>query len=48
MSDKNDAKHHLKIHSCTLKVQRIKLLEASKLALQSTIETNHQVFLYPL
>ena len=29
-------------------VRRIKLVEASKLALQSTIETNHQVFRYPL
>ena len=48
MSDKNDAKYQLKIHSCTLMVRRIKLVEASKLALQSTIETNHQVFRYPL
>ena len=48
MSDKNDAKYHLRIHSCTLMVRRIKLVEASKLALQSTIETNHQVFRYPL
>ena len=48
MSDKNNAKYHLKIHSCTLLVRRIKLVEASKLALQSTIETNHQVFHYPL
>ena len=48
MSDKNDAKYRLKIHSCTLMVQRIKLVEASKLALQSTVETNHQVFRYPL
>ena len=48
MSDKNDAKYHLKIHSCTLMVQRIKLVEATKLALQTTIESNHQVFRYPL
>ena len=48
MSDKNDAKYRLKIHSCTLMVRRIKLVEASKLVLQSTIETNHQVFRYPL
>ena len=48
MSDKNDAKYHLKIHSCTLMVQRIKLVEATKLALQTTIESNHQVFYYPL
>ena len=38
----------MKIHSCTLLVRRIKLVEASKLALQSTIETNHQVFPYLL
>ena len=44
-SGKNDAKYHLKILSCTLLVRRIKLVEASKLALQSTIETNHRVFL---
>ena len=48
MSDKNDAKYHLKIHSCTLLVRKIKLLEATKLAIQSTIESNHQVFPYPL
>ena len=29
-------------------VRRIKLVETSKLALQATIETNHQVFRYPL
>ena len=44
MSDKDDAKYHLKIHSCTLMVQRIKLVETTKLALQITIESNHQVF----
>ena len=48
MCDKNDAKYHLKIHSCTLMVRRIKLVEATKLALQTTIESNHQVFRYPL
>ena len=48
MSDKNDAKYRLKIHSCTLLVQRIKLVEAIKLALQTTIESNHKVFCYPL
>ena len=48
MSDKNDAKYRLKIHSCTLMVRRIKLVEDSILALQSTIEINHQVFRYPL
>ena len=48
MSDKNDAKYRFKIHSCTLLVRRIKLVEASKLALQTMIETKHQVFCYPL
>ena len=48
MSDKNDVKYHLKIHSCALLVWRIKLVEATKLALQSTVETNHQVFHFPL
>ena len=38
ISDKNDAKYHLKIHSCTLMVRRIKLVEATKLVLQTTIE----------
>ena len=37
MSDKNDAKYRLKIHSCTLMVRRIKLVEATKLTLQTTI-----------
>ena len=31
MSDKNGAKYRLKIHSCTLMVRRIKLVEASNL-----------------
>ena len=52
MSDKNDTKYsgkyRLKIRSCTSPVQRIKLVEATRLALQTTIETNHQVFRYPL
>ena len=48
MSDKNDARYHLKIHSSTLLVRRIKLVEATKLSLQTTIETNHQVIRYPL
>ena len=48
MSDKNDAKYPLRIHSCTSMVRRIKLVEATKLTLQSTIETNHQVVRYPL
>ena len=48
MSDKNDAKYCLKIHSCTLMVPRIKLVETTKLALQTTIESNHEIFRYPL
>ena len=48
MSDKNDAKYRLKNHSCTLIVRRIKLVEATKLALQTTMESNHLVFRYPL
>ena len=48
MSDKNDTKYRLRIHFCTLMVRRIKLVEATKLALQTTIESNHQVFRYPL
>ena len=48
MPDKNDAKYRLKIHSCTLMVRRIKLVEAFKLVLQTTIESSHQVFRYPL
>ena len=48
MSDKNNAKYHLKIHSCKLMVRKIKLVEATKLARQTTIESNYQVFHYPL
>ena len=48
MSDKNDAKYHLKIYSGTLMVRRNKLVEATKLALQTTIESNHEIFHYPL
>ena len=48
MSDKNDAKYRLKIHSCTCLVCRIKLTEVTKLALQKTIETHHQPFRYPI
>ena len=48
MSDKNDAKYRFKIHCYTLLVRRIKFLEASKLAFQSTIEGNHQVLRYSL
>ena len=48
MPEKNYAKYRLKICSCTLLVRRIKLAEARKLAIQTTIETNHQTFRYPL
>ena len=48
MPDKNDANYRLKIHSCTLMVRRIKLVEATKLAVQTTTESSHQVFSYPL
>ena len=46
MSDKNDAMYHLKIHSSTLMVRRIQLVEATKLALQTTTQSNHQVLCY--
>ena len=48
MSDKNDAKYCLKLHSCTLLVQTIKLVKATKRALQTTIESNNKVFRYLL
>ena len=48
MSGKNDAKYRLKIHFCTLPVRRVKLAEATKLVLKTIIESNHQVFCYPL
>ena len=41
MSDKNDAKYPLKIHSCKCSVQRIKIADTNKIALQSTIEQVH-------
>ena len=48
MSDKNDAKYRLKIRSCTLMVRRIKLVEASKLPLQSTMKQIIKCFVTPL
>ena len=48
MSEKNDAKYCLKIHSWTLLARRVKCVETTKLALQTTIESNHQVFRYSL
>ena len=41
MSDKNDAKYALKIHSCKCSVRRIKIADTNKIALQSPIEQVH-------
>ena len=41
MSDKNDAKYALKIHSYKCLVRRIKIADTNKIALQSTIEQVH-------
>ena len=48
MSDKNDAKYALKIHSCKCSVRRVKIAETTKIALQSTIEQHHESFRYPI
>ena len=49
MSDKNNAKYALKfIHSCKCSVRRVKIAETTKIALQSTIEQNHESFRYPI
>ena len=48
MSDKNDAKYALKIHSCKCSVPRVKIAETTKIALQSTIEQHHESFRYPI
>ena len=48
MSDKNDAKYALKIHSCKRSVRRVKIAETTKIALQSTIEQHHESFRYPI
>ena len=39
MSDKNDAKYALKIHSCKCSVRRVKIADTTKIALQSTLAT---------
>ena len=44
MSDKNDAKYALKIHSCKCSVRRVKITDTTKIALQSTIEQHHESF----
>ena len=48
MSDKNDAKYALKIHSCKCSVRRVKVTDSTKIALQSTIEQHHESFRYPI
>ena len=48
MSDKNDTKYALKIHSCRCSVRRVKIAETTKIALQSTIEQHHESFRYPI
>ena len=44
MSDKNDAKYVLKIHSCRCSVRRVKIADTTKIALQSMIEQHHESF----
>ena len=48
MSDKNDAKYALKIHSCKCSVRRVKIADTTKTALQSTIKQCHESFYYPI
>ena len=48
MSDKNDAKYALKIHSCKSSVRRVKIADDTKTALQSTTEQHHESFHYPI
>ena len=48
MSDKNDAKYGLKIHSCKCSVRRVKIADTTKIALQSTIEQHHESFRCPI
>ena len=48
MSDKNDAKYALKIHSCKCSVRRVNITDTTKIALQSTIEQHHESFCYPI
>ena len=48
ISDKNDAKYALKIHSCKCSVRRVRITDSTKIALQSTIEQHHESFRYPI
>ena len=48
MSDKNDAKYALKIHSCKCSIRRVKITDTTKIALQSTIKQHHKSFHYPI
>ena len=48
MSDKNDAKYILKIHSRKCSVRRVKIADTTKIALQNTIEQQHESFRYPI
>ena len=47
MSDKNDAKYALKIHSCKCSIRRVKITDTTKIALQSTIEQHHDLSVIP-
>ena len=48
MSDKDDSKFKLKIHSCICQIRRVKPTQATKLALQQTIQQHNDSFRYPL
>ena len=48
MSDKDDAKFKLKIHSCICQIRRVKPTQATKLALQQIIQQHNGSFRYPL
>ena len=48
MSDKNDTKYGLKIHSCKCSIRRVKITDSTKIAVQSTIEQHHKSSHYPI
>ena len=48
LSDKNDTKYALKIHSCKCSVGRVKIADTTKIALQSTLEQHHESFHYTI
>ena len=48
MSDKNDTKYALKIHSCKCSLRRGKITDTTKIALHSVIEQHHESFCYPI